>query len=155
MISPRGLTAFVLAFVLLQAGPLATAQEIGTVQSEILVLHPEHLFEKTKLGKRMLADHQAKREELAARNRKLEAELEAEEKRLTELRKETSAEEFRDMADAFDEKVQKIRRDSQRRVSDLERERERLPLAFLRAVEPTLRSCWMRAPCFSGRMLSM
>ena len=102
------------------------------MQSDILVLDPERLFEETRLGKRMLADHQAEREELAARNRKLEAELEAEEKRLTELRDETSPEEFRDMADAFDAKVQKIRRDSERRVRDLERERERLPLMFLR-----------------------
>ena len=65
-------------------------------------------------------------------------ELEAEEKRLTELRAETSPEEFRDMADAFDAKVQEIRRDSERRVVDLERDRERLPIQFLRAVEPVL-----------------
>ncbi len=121
----------------LGAAPLH-AQDVGVVQSDILVLDPEQLFEATRLGQRMVADHQAEREKLAARNRKLEAELEAEEKRLTELREETSPEEFREMADAFDAKVQEIRRDSERRVLDLERDRERLPLVFLRTVEPVL-----------------
>lgn len=133
----RGLA--VAAFALACLGPpQARAQELGIIQNDILVLDPERLFERTRLGQRMVADHQAEREKLAARNRRLEAELEAEEKRLTELRAETSPEEFRDMADAFDAKVQEIRRDSERRVVDLERDRERLPIQFLRAVEPVL-----------------
>lgn len=133
----RGLA--VAAFALACLGtPQARAQDLGIIQNEILVLDPEQLFEETELGQRMLADHQAEREKLAARNRRLEAELEAEEQRLTELRAETSPEEFRDMADAFDAKVQEIRRDSERRVVDLERDRERLPIQFLRAVEPVL-----------------
>jgi len=135
----RGLLAAVLVLGgLAGVVPPAGAQDIGVVQSDILVLDPERLFEQTRLGRNMRAEHQAKREELAARNRKLESELEAEEQRLTDLRAETAPEDFRDMADAFDEKVQKLRRDSERRVRDLERERERLPLMFLRAVEPVL-----------------
>ncbi|WP_397543157.1 OmpH family outer membrane protein [Roseovarius salis] len=146
MTFPRGLIATVLALALLPVfAPIAMAQGIGVVQSEILVLDPERLFEETRLGKRMLAEHQEKREQLAARNRKLEAELEAEEKRLTEQRDETSPEEFRDLADAFDSKVQQIRRDSERRARDLERERERLPLAFLRSVEPVLTEVMQKA----------
>ena len=131
----RGLAIAAVALICL-GPPQAQAQDVGVVQNDILVLDPERLFEQTELGQRMVADHQAEREKLAARNRKLEAELEAEEKRLTELRAETSPEEFRDLADAFDAKVQEIRRDSERRVVDLERDRERLPLQFLRAVEP-------------------
>lgn len=116
----------------------AMAQDVGIVQSEILVIDPERLFEMTELGKRMTAAHQAEREQLAARNRKLETELEREEQRLTDIRSETSPEEFREMADAFDARVQEIRRDSERRVRDLERDRERLPSNFLRTVEPVI-----------------
>ena len=135
----RRLIGAFLALGLLTAVPTAgTAQGPGMTRSDIVVLDPERLFEETELGKRMLADHKAEREALAARNRKLEAELEAEEKRLTELRDETSPEEFRELADDFDTRVQELRRDSERRVRRLERKRERLPLVFLREVEPVL-----------------
>ena len=135
----RRLIGAFLALGLLTAVPTAgTAQGPDMTRSDIVVLDPERLFEETELGKRMLADHKAEREALAARNRKLEAELEAEEKRLTELRDETSPEEFRELADDFDTRVQELRRDSERRVRRLERKRERLPLVFLREVEPVL-----------------
>lgn len=137
MTSLRGL-ATAAAVVLCVVTGTAQAQDVGRIQSDVLVLDPERLFEETRLGRRMLADHQAQREELAARNRKLEAELEAEERQLTEQRPTLAPADFRDLADAFDEKVQGIRRDSERRVRDLEGERERLPVLFLRQVEPVL-----------------
>lgn len=118
-------------------GPSA-AQSVGVVQSEILVLDPERLFEETRLGQRMTAGIQKEREDLIARNRKIEAELEAEEKELTSLRAELTPEEFREKADAFDVKVQNLRRDSDRRVRDLERSRERAPAIFMQTVEPVL-----------------
>jgi Skp family chaperone for outer membrane proteins len=132
--------------VALLAAPLAfvggaapvLAQNVGVVQSDILVVDPERLFEETRLGQSITARLQEEREELIALNRKLEAELEAEERALTEQRDTTSAEEFRDLADAFDEKVQQIRADSQRRVREHERNRERAPLDFMRQVEPVL-----------------
>ncbi|MCZ7675902.1 MAG: OmpH family outer membrane protein [Roseovarius sp.] len=130
--------AAVTAAVICLGSPPAAAQETGRVQSDILILDPERVFEESQLGQRMLADHRAEREELAARNRKLEAELEAEERDLTDRRAELSPEEFRKLADAFDARVQDIRRDSERRVRDLERDRERLPVAFLRRAEPLL-----------------
>lgn len=137
MTSLRRLTSAAAVALCVVAGS-ADAQDIGIVQSQVLVLDPERLFEKTLLGRRMLAEHQAQREDMAARNRKLEAELEAEERRLTGQRSGLAPVKFRELADAFDEKVQNIRRDSERRVRDLERERERLPVVFLRQVEPVL-----------------
>jgi Skp family chaperone for outer membrane proteins len=65
----------------------------------------------------------------------LSAELAAEEQRLTDIRPETSPEEFRELADAFDTRVQQIRRDFERRSRDLERDRERLPIEFLAQVD--------------------
>ena len=116
----------------------AQAQDVGVVQSQVLVLDPERLFETTQLGRSLAAGLQAEREALIARNRAWEAELEAEEHALTAQRATTSPEEFRDLADAFDAKVQEIRRDSERRVRDLERNRERAPVDFMRQVEPVL-----------------
>lgn len=120
-------------------GAAATvAQDFGVVQSEVLVIDPERLFEQTQLGQSILADIQAARDALITRNRRIEAELEAEEQSLTEQRDSTTPEAFRELADAFDSKVQDIRRDSERRVRELERQRERAPLDFMRRIEPAL-----------------
>lgn len=116
----------------------ARSQDVGVIQSDILVLDPDRLFSETLFGKRLNEQYLAQREELIARNRKLETELEAEERALTDLRATTEPEDFRALADAFDEKVQQIRRDSDRAVRDLERSRERAPVIFMRAVEPVL-----------------
>ena len=122
-------------FCLGSAPSLAVSQDVGIVQSGILVVDPERLFEDSDLGRKMLSAHQAEREALAAENQTLAAELEAEEQRLTDIRADTSPEEFRDLADAFDERVQQIRADSERRVRDLERKRERMPVEFLNQVD--------------------
>ncbi len=116
----------------------AAAQNIGVVQSDILVLDPEKLFAETQLGQRINAEYLAERDKLIARNRKIEAELEAEELALTNLRAEKTPAEFRILADAFDTKVQEIRRESERTVRDLERSRERAPVLFMRKIEPVL-----------------
>lgn len=124
------------ALIALGAAPvMGVAQDVGVVRSDILVIDPERLFEDSQMGRKMLADHQLEREALAAENEALAAELEAEEQRLTDIRSETSPEEFRELADAFDERVQQIRADSERRVRDLERARERLPVEFLGRVD--------------------
>jgi Skp family chaperone for outer membrane proteins len=133
-------TLGILAVVLLTGVTpgVAAAQDVGVVQSEILVLDPDRLFTETLFGKRLNAEYLVKREALIARNRKLEGELEAEEQALTDMRAEKSPEEFKMLADAFDAKVQDIRRDSDRAVRDLELGRERAPVIFMRAVEPVL-----------------
>lgn len=122
----------------LVAAPQARAQDVGVVQSDILMLDPDRLFTETRFGQRLNEDYLAQREQLIARNRQLETELEAEEQALTDLRAEKTPEEFRALADAFDAKVQKIRADSDRAVRDLELSRERAPVIFMRAVEPVL-----------------
>lgn len=136
----RRLAALLFAAGLWAVAPPAQvqAQDIGIVQSRILVLDPGELFERSKLGQAMAAEIQAQREALITRNRDLETQLEAEEQTLTEMRDSRSPEEFRDMADAFDEKVQQIRRESDARVRQLERNRERAPVDFMRRVEPVL-----------------
>lgn len=127
-----------LSLAVLQPAAEARGQSIGMVQSDILVVDPERLFEETRLGQRMTADFQQERDALIAKNRHLEAELEAEEKALTDLRADTTPEEFRQLADAFDEKVQRIRQESERAARDLERRLDQAPIRFMRMVEPVL-----------------
>jgi len=120
------------------APDIAKAQSVGVVQSEILVVDPDRLFSETRFGQRLNSEYLAQREVIIARNRKIEAELEAEEQALTAMRAEKTPEEFKLLADAFDTRVQTIRRDSDRTVRDLELSRERAPVIFMRTVEPVL-----------------
>lgn len=129
------LTAAFLAF----AAPLGTyAQDLGVVQSDILVIDADQLFANTDLGRQISDELEQERDALIARNRELEAELESEEQALTELRPETNPQEFRELADAFDTKVQTIRAESERRARDLERKSNQARLRFMQAVEPVL-----------------
>jgi len=114
------------------------AQDMGVVQSDILVIDPDRLFGETQLGQRLTEDYKVRRESLSARNRQLESELEAEEQALTDMRADKTPEEFKKLADEFDAKVQDIRRRSDQAVRNLELSRERAPLIFMRMVEPVL-----------------
>ena len=117
---------------------IASAQEIGTVQSQILVLDTERFFGSSQAGQRITEVYQAERDRLIASNRKIEAELRAEEQALTEMRPTVTPAEFRDLADAFDAKVRGIRQDNEREALDLERRREVAPLQLMRVAEPVL-----------------
>jgi len=128
----------VLALMLAAPAGSAIAQSIGVVQNNIIVLDTELLFEESEFGQQMIADYNEAREALIARNREIEAELTAEEQALTDKRDEVSAEEFRELADAFDEKVQGFRERTERKARDLERNRERAPVEFMRRIEPVL-----------------
>ncbi|MDW3116610.1 MAG: OmpH family outer membrane protein [Roseovarius pacificus] len=124
--------------LLCAAVPGAVAQDMGVIESDILVIDPDRLFAETQLGLRMTSTLRAEREALIARNRELEAQLEAEEKALTDLRAQTSPEEFRKLADTFDSKVQEIRSQSERRARDLERNSSQATVQFMRLIEPVL-----------------
>jgi Skp family chaperone for outer membrane proteins len=87
------------------AGGLGHAQEIGGV----LVVDQERLFQDSAFGKRVLSELEGESQAEAAENRRIEAELRAEEQLLTDERPTMSPEDFRIKADAFDEKVQRIR----------------------------------------------
>lgn len=115
------------------------AQDIGVVQSDVLVIDPDRLLEETRLGQAMLAEFKERREALIEKNHGIEQALEKEERELTKLRDRKTPEEFRKLADAFDEKVQKIRSENERAVEDIERYRESIPVRFLQEVEPVLK----------------
>ncbi|MEI4263088.1 OmpH family outer membrane protein [Roseovarius sp. D0-M9] len=131
--------AALLAVCALHPAPgAAQNQDVGMVQSEILVLDPDRLFAGTEVGQRLTEQYQSERDALIANNRELESELRAEEQELTEARKTMTATEFRAEADAFDARVRSIRAENDRRARDLERGREIAPLTLMRMAEPIL-----------------
>lgn len=82
----------------------------STVISPILTIDSERIFIESDFGRRVAQQAEADGTALANENRRIEAELEAEEQELTAKRAEMTPEEFRALANAFDEKVQETRR---------------------------------------------
>ena len=132
------LKRLVLACAVALAPSILSAQDLGVVQSDILVLDTDRLFKQTLLGRRILSEYDAERDAVIAENQRIDAELTAEEKALTEQRPDMTPDDFRAAADAFDAKVQTIRRENEAKALELERRRDTAPLLFLRTVRPVL-----------------
>jgi len=98
----------------------------------ILVIDQERLFAETKLGVDTLAGLEREAQALAEENQAIEAELIAEEQRLTGVKAETDPASFRDMADAFNERVQKIRAEQDEKARQLNRSRDEARNLFFR-----------------------
>ncbi len=103
--------------------PDTSAQEIGTVRSAFLTIELDRFFSQSKFGLRIAHEIDEAGELLAAENRQIEAELVLEEQGLTERRKSMEPIEFRQLADAFDEKVQEFRRVQDGKVRQLSQKR--------------------------------
>lgn len=120
-----------------QAAESSVPTTSGT--STILTLDQERLFEESQWGQRALAEINADSSDLAAENRRIEAELSAEEQDLANRRATMAAQEFRALADAFDAKVVEIRRNQDAKLRDLNRLSDAERQAFFTAVAPILR----------------
>ena len=116
----------------------ATPLDRGSVLSPILTIDSERVFLESDFGKRIAAEAEAEATALEAENTAIAADLEAEEKALTARRAGMTPEEFRLLADAFDDKVQRTRSAQAakgRAINDaLERQRD----VFLQAAAPVL-----------------
>ncbi len=77
----------------------------------VIVIDQERLFNESRYGQAILAEIRTLSQELAAENRRIEKELEAEEKALAERRRQMEPGEFRVLAEAFNTKVEKIRKE--------------------------------------------
>ncbi|MEM6941751.1 MAG: OmpH family outer membrane protein [Pseudomonadota bacterium] len=112
--------------------------ERGVIVSPILTIDSDRLFLESDFGQRVISQIEAQSAALAAENRQIEADLEAEERTLTERRAELDPEAFRELADAFDEKVQQTRSAQAAKgralTAALDEERE----VFLTAAAPVL-----------------
>lgn len=118
----------------------AGAQDLSRIEipPQVLVIDQERLFEESDFGLELAARIEERARELAMENRRIEAELVEEERELTELRATLSVDEFRQMADRFDEKVQGIRVVQDQKSRDLAREREQGRQSFFNQLAPIL-----------------
>lgn len=119
-------------------GATAHAQDLELAYSPILTIDQERLLTETNLGAEIARELEARAEALASENRRIEAELIAEERALTEKRKTMSAAEFRPLAEAFDEKVQRIRAEQDAKERELARAREEQRARFVQRIVPLL-----------------
>ena len=117
------------------AGQAAVAQE---APHSVIVIDQERLFEESLFGRRIIAELEARSAALATENRAIEAELVAEERELTERRDELPPEEFRALADAFDEKVGRLRSEQDAKTRELVTIRDSGRQNFTRSVGPIL-----------------
>ena len=83
---------------------------LGQLRSPVLIIDTERVFAESLFGLRIAAQVQADSEALVTENRRIEAALTEEERSLTVRRPTMTVEAFRTEADAFDERVQGIRR---------------------------------------------
>ncbi|MBM9595636.1 OmpH family outer membrane protein [Roseitranquillus sediminis] len=127
--------ALLVAAFLGLAAPAAGQEE---APAPILVIDQDRLFTESRFGQRVLAQIEERSAALAAENRAIEAELIAEERDLTERRPQMTPEEFRRLADAFDQKVQRVRDEQDTKSSELAGLRDRERQAFAAYVTPVL-----------------
>jgi Skp family chaperone for outer membrane proteins len=120
--------------------PSETAQAPATiqVQSPVLTVNQQRLFEESDFGKSSLLKLEADSRGLQVEIRKIESDLEIEERMLTERRASLSPAEFQPMARAFDDKVEKIRSAWAAKDRDLKRQREQDQQTFLASAAPIL-----------------
>lgn len=104
----------------------------------ILTLDDERLFTGSAFGKAVIARQDADSQALIDENRRIEAALEAEEKDLTNRRALMPREEFAPLSEAFNEKVEGIRKAQDAKTRDLGRKFDEDRRLFLQAVRPIL-----------------
>jgi Skp family chaperone for outer membrane proteins len=118
--------AAVLAACLLGAAGAAGAQQAQVeLPPPILTFDADRLLAESDFGRALSAEVEDAARRLSEENRRIEADLLAEERALTERRAEMPAEEFRPLAQAFDDKVQRLRAEQdekERALADLREE---------------------------------
>lgn len=101
-------------------------------------LDQEALFGQSLFGKRVQADLARDSDTLSAENRRIEAELTAEELELTERRPGLPSTDFSVLAKTFDDKVKNIRSEQDRKAQSLQKHLEIERQNFLGQVGPVL-----------------
>lgn len=134
----NGLLAVALA-LFLPLVPVAAQQDDDTaIRSPIVTVDQERLFVESAYGQSLMNEIEAASKALAAENRRIEAELVAEERALTKARATLTPETFRERAAAFDEKVVAIRKRQDGKARDLVRRRESAQQDFYKKILPFL-----------------
>lgn len=125
---------WLLGAVVASAGAVP-AQEAS---APLLTLDQDRFFLESDFGRAAAERERVATAALEQENKRIEAELVAEEQALTDLRKTLSAEEFTAKADAFDQKVERIRSEQDAKSRQLTQARDKDRQAFLQAAVPVL-----------------
>ena len=116
----------------------ASAQSVSPTSGSILTISSDRLYTESQFGKRIAQDLEEDGKTLAAENRLIEGLLTEEERQLTERRSTTEPQAFRDLADAFDAKVQSIRTEQDAKARALAQRSDHARGTFFRAARPVL-----------------
>ncbi len=135
----RNLGIAIATLVCLNSATWAQQYPVFKEALPVATLNSTRLFTQSLAGRAALKKSQTKSRALADENRGIEADLEQEEVRLTELRKTIPAEEFRALAEAFDKRVVETRQVQNAKAADLSRELNTTQRAFSVAVQPILK----------------
>jgi len=127
-----------LAVVLIAMLGTPAAAQAQTAPPPVLTLDQERLFQNSTEAGRISAEIEKRAGELSTENRRIEAELTAEEEELTLARETLDPEEFRALANAFDQKVQRIRLEQDSKERELQRLRDEERQNFLNRITPVL-----------------
>lgn len=123
--------------VLVLGGGPATAQD-QQLPVPIVTLNQDRLYASSLFGQRVRRELEEKSIVLAAENRRIEMELVSEEGRLTEERATLDPEEFRALAEDFDERVTSIRKAQLDKRNALQGAAERERARFFELAYPVL-----------------
>lgn len=110
----------------------------AAVPTPVLVIRQDQLFGNSAFGRASQARLDAASAALIAENRRIEGELEAEERALTDRRASLPTAEFRALADAFNEKVERIRAEQDAKSRELARNRDEDRKRFIEFALPVL-----------------
>jgi Skp family chaperone for outer membrane proteins len=139
----RRATRHVLAAALAVWGAATAAQEGArsgqpAINAPFLFINQEQILVGSGAGKALLAEEEEKRRQLVSEARAIDAAFEDEERALTEKRGTISTEDFRKLANAFDQRVVAARQKQDERSDQLAAELEQVRRRFYATVAPIL-----------------
>ncbi len=105
----------------------------------IASINRDRLFNDSAYGRALLARISERQKALVSENDRLQAELEQEERELTELRKQIPLQEFAPLAAEFDEKVKRIRQEQSGKSEQLTEDLEAARFSFFRRTEDIIK----------------
>ncbi|MCR9086429.1 MAG: OmpH family outer membrane protein [Rhodobacteraceae bacterium] len=129
-------------------GPPVAAEDPAALGSPVLTLDQDALFSGSAFGQRVQQALQRDRAALAQENRRIEAELVEEELALTQQRETTPPEEFAELANAFDRKVQQVRETQDGKSIQLQQRLEQERQTFLAEAGPVIATLVRRRGAF-------
>ncbi|PZX57297.1 periplasmic chaperone for outer membrane proteins Skp [Cereibacter changlensis] len=147
MLPRLGATAVAMALLAIAPAVAQTAGQTGQAApavadpgagSQVVTITQERLFQDSRAGQQIQDRYETASRALVAENRRIEAALEAEERDLTARRAQMPPEDFRPLAEAFDEKVEGIRAAQDAKSRALTRQRDEDRQRMLEAAAPIL-----------------